>query len=220
MHDHGERCAASGSAWARRSAVVEPAPLPLAFYDRPAEIVARELLGTMIVSEVGGRRVVAEIVETEAYTGPEDEASHAHLRFGRTERNDPMFGRAGTAYVYLIYGMHWCINVVTGPEDFPAAVLIRAARPVEGLEVARERRPGRPDHELMRGPGNLARALGVDRTQNRGAVDGPPLWFASGASLAGAKVAAGPRIGIKRAAEAPLRFWVRGSVWVSGKRMG
>jgi DNA-3-methyladenine glycosylase len=167
---------------------------------------------------VGGRRVVGEVVETEAYTGPDDEASHAHVRLGRTERNDPMFGRAGTAYVYLIYGMHWCINVATGAEGFPAAVLIRAARPLEGVEHARERRPGRPDHELMRGPGNLARALAVDRAQNRGMVDGPPLWFAPGASIPDAGVAAGPRIGIKRAADAPLRFWLRGSIWVSGKR--
>ncbi|HEX8670491.1 MAG TPA: DNA-3-methyladenine glycosylase, partial [Longimicrobium sp.] len=208
----------SGSARARRSAVVEPAPLPLSFYDRPADVVAREMLGTLIVSEVGGHRVAGEIVETEAYTGPDDEASHAHIRFGRTERNDPMFGRAGTAYVYLIYGMHWCINVATGAEGFPAAVLIRAARPLEGIEIARERRPGRPDHELMRGPGNLARALAIDRTQNRGMVDGPPLWFAPGASIPDADVAAGPRIGIKRAADAPLRFRVRGSIWVSGKR--
>lgn len=218
MHDGTERSAASGSARARRSAVVEPAPLPLSFYDRPADVVAREMLGALIVSEVGGHRVSGEIVETEAYTGPDDEASHAHIRFGRTERNDPMFGRAGTAYVYLIYGMHWCINVATGAEGFPAAVLIRAARPVEGIETARERRPGRPDHELMRGPGNLARALAIDRTQNRGMVDGPPLWFARGSSIPDADVAAGPRIGIKRAADAPLRFWVRGSIWVSGKR--
>lgn len=218
MHDGTERSAAPGSARARRSAVVEPAPLPLSFYDRPADVVAREMLGALIVSEAGGRRVVGEIVETEAYTGPDDEASHAHVRFGRTERNGPMFGRAGTAYVYLIYGMHWCINVVTGPENFPAAVLIRAARPVKGIDAARERRPGRPDHELMRGPGNLARALAVDRAQNRGVVDGPPLWFAPGASIPDADVAAGPRIGIKRAADAPLRFWLRGSLWVSAKR--
>ncbi len=218
MHDGTERSAASGSPRARRSAVVEPPPLPLSFYDRPADVVAREMLGALIVSEVGGRRVAGEIVETEAYTGPDDEASHAHSRFGRTERNDPMFGRAGTAYVYLIYGMHWCINVVTGEEDFPAAVLIRAARPVEGIELARERRPGRPDDELMRGPGNLARALAIDRAQNRGLVSGPPLWFAPGAPIPDSDVVAGPRIGIKRAVDAPLRFWVRGSIWVSGKR--
>jgi DNA-3-methyladenine glycosylase len=129
-----------------------------------------------------------------------------------------MFCRAGTAYVYLIYGMHWCINVATGPEGYPAAVLIRAARPLDGIETARERRPGRPDHELMRGPGNLARALAVDRAQNRGMVDGPPLWFATGRSIPDAEVAAGPRIGITRAADAPLRFWLRGSRYVSGKR--
>jgi DNA-3-methyladenine glycosylase len=197
---------------------VEPPPLPLDFYDRPADVVARELLGARIVAEVGGHHVAGEIVETEAYTGPDDEASHAHIRFGRTDRNDPMYCRAGTSYVYLIYGMHWCINVATGPEGFPAAVLIRAARPLEGVEAARERRPGRPDHELMRGPGNLARALGVDRAQNRGLVDGPPLWYAAGRAIRDAEVATGPRIGITRAADAPLRFWVRGSRYVSGKR--
>jgi DNA-3-methyladenine glycosylase len=218
MADRIEKSAAPGSARARRSAVADPAPLPLSFYDRPADVVARELIGALIVSHVGGVRVAGEIVETEAYTGPDDEASHAHIRFGRTERNDPMFCRAGTAYVYLIYGMHWCINVATGAEGFPAAVLIRAAIPVDGIEAARERRPGRPDHELMRGPGNLARALGVDRAQNRGLMDGPPLWFAPGRAVPGDEVAAGPRIGITRAADAPLRFWVRGSRYVSGKR--
>jgi DNA-3-methyladenine glycosylase len=172
-------------------------------------VVARELLGAWIVSDVGGVCVAGEIVETEAYTGPDDEASHAHIRFGRTERNDPMYCRAGTAYVYLIYGMHWCINAVTGPEGFPAAVLVRAAQPLEGIETARERRPGRPDVELMRGPGKLARALGVD---------GPPLWLAPGRAIPDADVATGPRIGITRAADAPLRFWLRGNVWVSGKR--
>lgn len=218
MDEDRSSSAAPGSSRARRSAVVEPPPLPLSFYDRPTDVVARELLGALIVAEVGGRRVAGEIVETEAYTGPDDEASHAHIRFGRTERNDPMFCRAGTAYVYLIYGMHWCINVATGPEGYPAAVLIRAARPLDGIETARERRPGRPDHELMRGPGNLARALAVDRTQNRGMVDGPPLWFAAGRSIPDAEVATGPRIGITRAADAPLRFWLRGSRYVSGKR--
>jgi DNA-3-methyladenine glycosylase len=216
--DREKTSAASGSSRARRSAVVDPAPLPLSFYDRPADVVARELLGARIVSEAGGGRVVGEIVETEAYTGPDDEASHAHIRFGRTERNDPMYCRAGTAYVYLIYGMHWCINVVTGPEGFPAAVLIRAAQPLEGIETARERRPGRPDVELMRGPGKLARALGVDRAQNRGLMDGPPLWLAAGRGIPDAEVATGPRIGITRAADEPLRFWLRGNVWVSGKR--
>lgn len=201
----------------RRSARVDPAPLPAAFYARPAEVVARELLGALLVSEAGGLRVAAEIVETEAYVGPHDEASHAAERFGRTARNDAMFAAAGTAYVYLIYGMHWCLNVATGDEGFGAAVLIRAARTVEGIGDARARRPGRPDRDLMRGPGNLARALGVDGTLNYHPMDRPPLWIAAGRTIADRDVAVGPRIGITRAADWPLRFWLRGDPHVSGK---
>jgi DNA-3-methyladenine glycosylase len=202
---------------ARRSAHVGPAPLPASFYARPAQTVARELLGAVLVSEVDGVRVAAEIVETEAYVGPHDEASHAAERFGRTARNDAMFGAAGTAYVYLIYGMHWCLNVVTGDEGFGAAVLIRACRPLDGVEHARARRPGRPDRDLMRGPGNLARALGVDGALNYHPLDRPPLWFAPGRPVPDAEVAIGPRIGITRAADWPLRFWLRGDPHVSGK---
>ncbi len=159
--------------------------------------------------------MVAEIVETEAYVGPEDDASHAAARFGRTARNDPMFGPPGTAYVYLIYGMHWCINVVTDAEGHPAAVLLRAGRPVEGIDAARERRGGRPDVELMRGPGNLARALGVDGALNRHALDLPPLRLEAGTRVGDAEVAVGPRVGITRAVDWPLRFAVRGSPYVS-----
>lgn len=187
------------------------------FYDRPAEVVARELLGARLISEVGGARVTGEIVETEAYTGPEDEASHAHERIGRTARNAAMFGGPGAAYVYRIYGMHWCLNAVTGPEEFPAAVLIRALRPLEGIEVARARRPGRTDRELMRGPGKLAAALAVDGALNHHPLDLPPLWIEPGTPVPDAAVARGPRIGISRAVEMPLRFWVRGSGWVSGR---
>jgi DNA-3-methyladenine glycosylase len=211
--------AASGDPRARRSSVVAPAPLPPEFYARPAETVARELLGTHLVSEIGGARVVGEIVETEAYVGPHDAASHAWEKFGRTARNEVMFGRPGITYVYLIYGRNWCINVVTDAEEFPAAVLVRAAIPVVGIETARERRPGRPDRELMRGPGNLARALGVTGAQNRHPLDAPPLWLARGRDVADAEVSVGPRIGIarERAADWPLRFWIGGSPWVSKK---
>lgn len=198
---------------------MEPAPLPPAFYARPAEVVSRDLLGTLLVSEVGGIRVVGEIEEVEAYVGPHDAASHAWEKFGRTARNEMMFGPPGITYVYLIYGTHWCINFVTNTADFPAAVLVRAARPVEGIEIARERRPGRPDRDLMRGPGNLARALGVTGAQNGHPLDGPPLWLAAGRSVPDAEVAVGPRIGIRadRAADWPLRFWIAGSPWVSRK---
>ena len=161
---------------------------------------------------------MCEIVETEAYIGPEDDASHAAARFGRTARNDPMFGPAGTAYVYLIYGVHWCLNVVTGAEGFGAAVLLRAARPIEGVEAMRARRPGRPDRDLLRGPGNLARALGVDAALNRHPMDVPPLWIAPGRMVPDAEVAIGPRIGITRAADWPLRFWVASDPHVSKSR--
>ncbi|HEX2203574.1 MAG TPA: DNA-3-methyladenine glycosylase [Longimicrobium sp.] len=204
--------AASGEIRARRSGF---GPLPAAFHARPAEEVARALLGTLLVSEVDGLRCVAEIVETEAYVGPHDAASHAWEKYGRTARNDAMFGPAGTVYVYLIYGVHWCINVVTGDEGFPAAVLLRAGRPVGGIDVARARRPGRPDRELMRGPGNLARALAVTGEHNRHPLDRPPLWLAPGRAVAPGETETGPRIGITRAADWPLRFWIRGDENVS-----
>jgi DNA-3-methyladenine glycosylase len=214
-----ERSAASGPSRARRSAVhpLDPPPLPASFFARDAATVAREMLGTLLVSTVDGERRVCEIVETEAYTGPEDDASHAAARFGRTARNDPMFGPAGTAYVYRIYGMHWCLNVVTGAEGHPAAVLVRAARPVEGIDAIRIARPGRPDRDLLRGPGNLARGLGVTGDLNRHVMDAAPLWIADGTPIADAAVVAGPRVGITRAADWPLRFYLRGSEWVSGR---
>jgi DNA-3-methyladenine glycosylase len=187
------------------------APFPAGFYDRSAEEVARDLLGAFVVSGIGGVRCAGEIVETEAYVGPHDEASHAHERFGRTPRNAAMFAAAGHAYVYLIYGMHWCLNVVTGAEGYPAAVLIRAARPMEGMEAMRARRPGRPDHELLRGPGKLCRALGVTGAQNLHHLGRPPLWLAPGAEVPDEAVEVGPRVGISRAVDWPLRFRVRGS---------
>ncbi|HEX2188464.1 MAG TPA: DNA-3-methyladenine glycosylase, partial [Longimicrobiaceae bacterium] len=177
--------------------------------------VARDLLGALVVSETGGKRCVGVVVETEAYTGPEDEASHAAERFGRTARNAAMFGPPGIAYVYRIYGLHWCLNAVTGPADFGAAVLIRAARPLAGVEAMRGRRPGRPDRELLRGPGNLCRGLGVGREHDFHPLRLPPLWLAEGEAVPDARVAVGPRIGITRAAGAPLRFWVAGDPHVS-----
>lgn len=190
------------------------------FYARPAEVVAPDLLGHLLVSAIGGRRCAGEIVETEAYTGPGDEASHAHERFGRTPRNSVMFGPAGIAYVYRIYGIHWCLNAVADEEGHPAAVLIRALRPVHGSPIARERRGGRPDRELMRGPGNLSRALGVTGSHNGHPLDTPPLWIEAGRPVDASAIARGPRIGVSRAAADPLRFWIRGDPYVSGRRGG
>lgn len=191
-----------------------PDALPASFYDRPTEIVARDLLGCTITTAFEGQRCVAEIVETEAYVGPHDPASHAAERIGRTRRNDPMFGPPGTAYVYLIYGMHVCVNFVTCRTGIPAAVLIRAARPLEGIEAIRERRLGRPDRDLLRGPGNLCRGLGITLEMNGHPLDRPPLLVGPG-SVPDSKVAVGPRIGITQAADWPLRFWLRKSPWVS-----
>lgn len=193
-------------------------PLPPEFYARPAEVVARDLLGRLIVSDIGGDRCSGEIVEVEAYVGPHDEASHAHERFGRTARNTVMFERPGLAYVYRIYGIHWCLNAVTDSEGFPAAVLIRALRPVEGLDIARARRAGRPDRDLMRGPGNLCSALGITGAENGHPLDAAPLRIVEGRSIRDAEVAAGPRIGISRAVDRPLRFWLPSSVHVSASR--
>jgi DNA-3-methyladenine glycosylase len=181
-------------------------------------VVARDLLGCLLVSEIGGAWCVGEIVETEAYIGPEDDASHASARIGRTPRNEVMFGAPGIAYVYRSYGIHWCLNAVSGSEGFPSAVLIRALRPIAGIETMRERRTGRVDRELLRGPGKLCAALGVDLDCNGASLLAPPLWIAAGESYPDAAVASGPRIGITRAADLPLRFHVRGSPWVSATR--
>lgn len=188
-------------------------PLPPAFYDRDAEAVARALLGAALVSDIGGVRTAGRIVEAEAYPGPHDPASHAAERIGRTARNDPMHGPPGIAYVYRIYGVHWCLNAVTGSPERPAAVLIRALEPTEGEDVMARRR-GRA-RDLANGPGRLAAALGVDGTANRHALHALPLRIIAGALRPGESVAVGPRIGVSRAREAPLRFWLSGNGHVS-----
>ena len=209
--------AASDGVRRRRSYSPAPALSP-SFYARPAEEVARDLLGRHLVRTLAGEECIGEIVETEAYVGPHDEASHAAARFGRTARNDVMFKRPGLAYVYLIYGVHWCLNAVTDSEGYPAAVLIRAAAPLAGLPTMRGQRPGRPDLELLRGPGNLCRAMAIDATLNGHDLADLPLRILPGFEIPDARVARGPRVGITRAVEHPLRFWVSDSPAVSGRR--
>jgi DNA-3-methyladenine glycosylase len=191
------------------------------FFARPTLNVARELLGQLLVREVNGQRLSGLIVETEAYIGPNDTANHASK--GRTPRTGVMFGPSGRAYVYLIYGIHSMLNLVTEAEGFPAAVLIRAIEPVEGLEVMRTYRSltqevSRPN--LTNGPGKLCRALQIDLSLNNWEVSlGQKLWIEAGQPVAEAAIASGPRIGIDYARPehraAPWRFWVRGNPFVS-----
>lgn len=188
-------------------------PLPAAFYRRPAERVARELLGLLLVSDVGGERTAGRVVETEAYPGPEDPASHAAASVGRTDRNDPMFGPPGTAYVHVNYGIHRCLNVVVDREGHPAAVLLRALAPAAGEPVMRRRRE---HEELTSGPGRLTEALGVGLERQRHPFSDPPLRIVDdGHRVPDGAVERTPRIGISRAAEAELRYLDGRSRWVS-----
>lgn len=187
-------------------------PLLPAFFDRPAEAVARDLLGCVLVSELDGGRAAGIIVETEAYTGPEDPACHAAASIGRTQRNDPLFGPPGRAYVHMNYGIHWLLNAVTGPEGRPAGVLLRALEPLQGEELMRRRR-GRP--ELTSGPARLARAMGVGPELQRHPLHRPPLWIAEGEPAPTEAVVRAPRVGISRGTELPLRFYDARSRWVS-----
>jgi DNA-3-methyladenine glycosylase len=171
-----------------------------------------------LVSTVGGREVRGRIVETEAYIGPHDDASHAAARIGRTPRNDMMYGEPGVAYVYHIYGVHWCLNAVTDEQGFPAAVLIRALQPLRGLPLMKRRRgvdPDAQDRVLASGPGKLAQAFSITGQLNGHQLDRAPLWIETGEPLSEREIVAGPRIGITRAVDLPLRFHERGSPWIS-----
>ena len=200
-------------------------PLALSFYRRPAGEVARDLLGRYLVRELDGERLVLKLVETEAYLGGPDRASHA-WNGRRTPRNESLYLPGGHAYVYFIYGMHWCLNAVTGEADIGSAVLLRAGEPIAGEArmVANRswKRPPRPG-DLAGGPGKLCQALGVDRALDGVRLDRPPLSITAGEPVAEADVAAGPRIGVDYAGEAaawPLRFAVRGHRHVSKPWMG
>lgn len=181
-------------------------PLPPAFYDRDPAIVARALLGAVLRADDGHGIVSGRIVETEAYLGPHDPACHAVV--GRTARTWHLFGPPGTAYVYFIYGMHWCVNAVTREEGFGSAVLIRALEPLAGLDRMRARRPrARRDADLCNGPGKLCAALGIDRTvDGRTLCGGSPVTILAGDAVTDDQLLVGPRVGISRAVDWPLRF--------------
>ena len=172
------------------------------FFQHPTLDVARDLLGARLVRlEPGGRRSSGWIVEAEAYIGPDDLGCHA--RFGRTARNASMWGPAGHAYVYFTYGMHWCLNVVTEAEGFPAAVLIRALVPVEGLATMRRRRGPPGERDLAGGPAKVCQALGIDRRLDGHDLCSPEavLFFERGLRVPQADVTTGPRVGLNTVPE-------------------
>jgi len=198
-------------------------PLPLSFYRRPAEIVARDLLGRFLVRDLEGERLVLRLVEVEAYLGAPDRASHA-WDGRRTPRNESLYLPGGHAYVYFIYGMHYCLNAVTGAAGVGSAVLLRAGVPVAGEERmaenrgwTRKLRPG----DLAGGPGKICQALGIGRELDGVPLDRPPLYLTKGEPLGEEQIVASPRIGVDYAGEAagwPLRFSVRENPHVSRPR--
>lgn len=194
------------------SAPRDAEPLPPHFFARPAEDVARALLGCLLVSECGDGRTAGRVVETEAYTGPDDPACHAAAAVGRTARNEPLFGPPGTAYVHLNYGIHWCLNAVVREEGHPAGVLFRALEPVEGEGLMRRRR-GRD--ELTNGPARLVQALGAGPELQRHRLDRAPLWLERGEAVPDAHVVRTTRVGISKAVDRQLRFYDARSRWIS-----
>lgn len=197
------------------------AKLPREFYVRRNTIqIARELLGKLLVVAAGDApRVSGMIVETEAYKGPLDKASHA---FGhrRTARTETMYGIGGTAYVYFVYGMYYQFNVVTNAAETPHAILVRAVEPIEGLDVMRHRRPVKSDVDLSNGPGKLCIALNIDRRFDRADLVGDELWLERYKDLKPRQIESGPRVGISYAEDyvsKPWRFWIKGNTFVSRK---
>ncbi len=196
--------------------------LDKSFFKGRTESVAKRLLGTYLVHRAPEGRTVGRIVETEAYLFQGDPACHAHR--GMTKRNRSMFGAAGTSYIYLIYGMYYCFNVVTGPEGVGEAVLIRALEPVEGLELMKRRRGTEKMKNLCSGPGKLVMAMGMDAGLDGAALDSKRLCLLNRdayepriRSARRPKITTTTRIGIKKGAELPLRYYLSGSEFVSKK---
>jgi DNA-3-methyladenine glycosylase len=193
---------------------VDSRHLPDSFFDRPADEVAPGLLGAIIVSTLGRRVTQGRIVETEAYLGEHDPASHG-FRLRRHRGNAALYGPPGGWYVYLSYGIHWCANLVCGPEGRGGAVLLRALEPVAGIAAMRERRHGVEDRQLCNGPGKLCQALAIGRS-----LDGHPMRSSKvrvGLAIepVNAEIGISARIGITKAADWPLRFTIADSRWLS-----
>lgn len=191
-------------------------PLPAEFYARDTESVAKQLLGQRLVREINGVRLVGKIVETEAYIGENDPASHAFR--GKTSRTALMFGPPGFAYIYFIYGMYYCLNVVTETAGFPAAVLIRAVEPLAGIEEMKKNRQKADIRSLTNGPGKLCQAFAIDKKLNGWDLSKPPLWIAHAPAVPADAVVATTRVGIRQGREFPWRFYISCHPFVSKPR--
>ncbi|PKK14468.1 DNA-3-methyladenine glycosylase [Thermomonospora sp. CIF 1] len=189
------------------------------FFDRPVEEVAPSLLGQIVVHRTGDGEVAIRLTEVEAYAGPMDPASHSYR--GRTPRNAVMWGPPGHVYVYFTYGMHFCMNLVCGPDGTASAVLLRAGEVIDGRDLAAARRPRSSFRDLARGPARLCQALGVAREHNGlDACDADsPLRVLAGDPVDPSRVRTGPRVGVSAAKETPWRFWIDGEPSVSQYRM-
>ncbi len=184
-------------------------------YERPAETVARDLLGKVLVRVTPKGVVRGRIVETEAYTGKTDPGSHAF--HGKTGRNAVMFGRAGHVYVYVSYGMHHCMNVVTDAAGFAGAVLLRALEPMSGIAIMEENRGGRPLVDLCSGPGKLCQACGITLAQNGEDLEGQEMWIEDD-GFEPAEIAVSTRVGLSKGSDLALRFYLPGNPYVSRRK--
>jgi DNA-3-methyladenine glycosylase len=212
MHERHDPMTRDAAQTARRSRLGDP--LPTRFYDRATELVAREMLGAVLQCTTGEGVTRGRIVETEAYLGPDDPACHAAA--GLTARTEHLFGPPGMAYVYLIYGMYWCFNAVTRERGHGAAVLVRAVAPIHGIPLMRRRRPKvSRDRDLTNGPGKLCMAMGIVGAMTGRSLRAGPVVIRAGEPVADADVEVTPRIGIKQAAEWPLRYLIRHDPYVS-----
>lgn len=197
------------------------------FYDRPTPDVAKDLLGKTLVHYINGERLAGKIVETEAYVGAIDKAAHSY-NYKKTKRNRAMFGPPGHAYVYIIYGMHNCLNTVTQKEGEPAGVLIRAIEPLEGIEIMAYNRYDKPTEDLTKrqiinltsGPGKLSMAMGITRADNERDLCGDVLWLEEPAEDNSFEIVTTTRVNIDYAEEAvdfPWRFYIKDNPFVSKK---
>jgi DNA-3-methyladenine glycosylase len=187
--------------------------LPRSFYLRPTLQVARSLLGKYIVRKYRGKTLAGKIVEVEAYIGPNDPASHAYR--GMTQRNEVMFREGGCAYVYFTYGMHYCFNIATEREGYPAAVLIRAVEPVEGIETMKRLRRTNDVMNLASGPAKFCQAFRITKNLNKIDLTGDEIFLTYGERIPSSKIGTSPRIGIKNGTEKKWRFYVKRNRYIS-----